>query len=113
MPYEITNADVAARAARDMRRLASTVIELTEEAARGTVHIGDAAKIEEAKNDFEEFARGAANFSRIVFEQYRENLKKAQEEAAKKAEAAKKPEAEELAAEKAEGEEKAPTSETK
>ncbi len=107
MPYEITNADVAARAARDMRRLASTVIELTEEAARGTVHVGDAAKIEEAKNDFEEFARGAANFSRLVFEQYRENLKKAQEEAAKKAEA------EEQAAEKAEGEEKAPTSETK
>ena len=34
MPYEITNADVAARAARDMRRLASTVIELTEEAAQ-------------------------------------------------------------------------------
>ena len=107
MPYEITNADVAARAARDMRRLASTVIELTEEAARGTVHVGDAAKIEEAKNDFEEFARGAANFSRLVFEQYRENLKKAQEEAAKKAEA------EEQAAEKAEGEEKAPTAETK
>ena len=107
MPYEITNADVAARAARDMRRLASTVIELTEEAARGTVHVGDAAKIEEAKNDFEEFARSAANFSRLVFEQYRENLKKAQEEAAKKAEA------EEQAAEKAEGEEKAPTSETK
>lgn len=107
MPYEISNADVAARAARDMRRLASTVIELTEEAARGTVHVGDAAKIEEAKNDFEEFARGAANFSRLVFEQYRENLKKAQEEAAKKAEA------EEQAAEKAEGEEKTPTSETK
>lgn len=99
MPYEITNADVAARAARDMRRLASTVIELTEEAARGTVHVGDAAKIEQDLIAYRQIAEGLAAYARAA---YKEGIKKAEaaaaqaqaqaaEEAAKPAEEAEKP----------------------